>query len=67
MYYYIILKTIYDTSPEIRIKGSGFDADGHDIILTLGAAGTHPLKVDKDFVITKDADGIILKLIGKKK
>ena len=63
------MKTIYDKSPKIRIKGSGFDANDHDITLTLGATGQDPLKVDKDFLVTKDSDGdgLILKLIGKRK
>jgi hypothetical protein len=60
---------VYDKSPKIRIRGSGFDAEDHNIVLTIGATGQESLKVDKDFMISKDADGdgIILKLIGKRK
>ena len=62
----IILKyvqTVYDKSPKIRIKGSGFDADPQDILLTLYVTGQPPLKGgSKDFSITKDDDGIILRL-----
>ena len=60
---------MYDKSPKIRIRGSGFDAEDHNIVLTIGATGQESLKVDKDFMISKDADGdgIILKLIGKRK
>ena len=38
-------------------------------MLTIGATGQGPLKVDKDFLITKDADGdgLILKLLGTRK
>lgn len=63
------VQTVYDKSPKIRIRGSGFDAEDHNIVLTIGATGQDPLKVDKDFMISKDADGdgIILKLIGKRK
>ena len=62
-------KVVYDSSPKIRIRGSGFDADDHNIMLTIGATGQGPLKVDKDFLITKDADGdgLILKLLGTRK
>ena len=58
------VQTIYDRSPKLRIKGSGFDADEHSILLTLNAQGQPPLKLDKDFLITKDDDGIILKLLS---
>ena len=64
------MKTIYDKSPELRIKGSGFDADDHDIIiLILSASGQDPLKVEEGFLVTKDGDGggLILKLIGERK
>ena len=58
------VQTIYDRSPKLRIKGSGFDADEHSILLTLNARDQPPLKLDKDFLITKDDDGIILKLLS---
>ena len=60
---------IYDKSPKLRIRGSGFDANDHDILLELGVSGQDPLAVDKDFMITKDADGdgLILKLLGNRK
>ena len=63
------VQTIYDKSPKLRIRGSGFDADDHDIILELGASGQPSLKVDKDFLISKDndGDGLILKLLGNRK
>ena len=56
------VQTIYDRSPKLRIKGSGFDADEHSLILDLAATGQPSLRVDKDFLITKDDDGLILKL-----
>lgn len=68
-----VLKTaqyIYDRSPKLRIRGSGFDAEDHDILLELAPNGqTTSLQVDKDFMITKDpdGDGIILKLLGNRK
>lgn len=59
------VQTIYDRSPKLRIKGSGFDdADEHSILLTLFAQGQPPLKLDKDFLITKYDDGIILTLLN---
>lgn len=60
---------IYDKSPKLRIRGTGFDADDHNIVLDLGVNGQAPLTVDKDYMITKDADGdgIILKLLGNRK
>jgi hypothetical protein len=60
---------IYDKSPKLRIRGSGFDVDEHDITLDLGASGQAPLVSDKDYLITKDADGdgLILKLLGNRR
>lgn len=59
------VQTLYDRSPKLRIKGSGFDADEHSIILEIGARGVSSfLKIDKDFLITKDDDGLILKLLS---
>ncbi len=60
---------IYDKSPKLRIRGAGFDADDHDIKLELGISGQDPLVVDKDYMITKDADGegLILKLLGNRR
>jgi len=62
-------QVIYDKSPKLRIRGSNFDADDHNIILELGISGGTPLKGDKDYLITKDADGdgLILKLLGNRK
>ena len=58
------VQTIYDRSPKLRIKGSGFDADEHDILITLGSQNQPPLKLGKDFTLTKDDDGLILKLLS---
>ena len=58
------VQTLYDRSPKLRIKGTGFDANEHSILLEIGANGQPPLKVDKDFLITKDDDGLILKLLS---
>jgi len=62
-----IVQTIYDQSPKLRIKGIGFDADDHDITLDISAPGQGSLKADKDFLITKDDDGIILKLLSARR
>eukprot|EP01032_Pedospumella_encystans_P027105 gene27105-30639_t len=62
------VQVIYDKSPKLRIKGSGFDAQDHDIILDIGASG-QALIADKDYMVTKDSDGdgLILKLLGNRK
>jgi hypothetical protein len=62
-----IVQTIYDRSPKLRIKGTGFDADDHDITLDIAAPGQESLKADKDFLITKDEDGVILKLLSARR
>ena len=63
------VQTIYDRSPKLRIKGTGFDAEDHDIVLELGAVGQPSLRSDKDYLISKDADGdgIILKLLSARR
>ena len=63
------VQVIYDKSPKLRIRGSGFDASDHDIQLVLGASNAPPLVGDKDYMISKDpdGDGIILKLLGNRK
>jgi len=63
------VQTLYDRSPKLRIKGTGFDADDHDIVLELGAVGQPSLRADKDFLISKDTDGdgIILKLLSARR
>ena len=59
-----VVQTIYDISPKLRIKGSGFDADEHDILITLGSQNQPALKLGQDFSLTKDDDGLILKLLS---
>ena len=61
------VQTIYDRSPKLRIRGSGFDVDEHSIILDISASGQPSLKADKDYLITKDDDGIILKLLSARR
>jgi len=63
------VQTVYDRSPKLRIKGSGFDAEDHDISLDISAVGQSSLKVNKDFTITKDdqGEGIILKLLSNRR
>ena len=62
-----IVQTIYDRSPKLRIKGSGFDINEHDITLDISAQGQDSLRADKDFVLTKDDDGVILKLLSARR
>lgn len=63
------VQTIYDRSPKIRIRGTGFDAKEDDIFLKLSAMGEDSLKRDKDYIISKDddGDGIVLKLLGQRR
>jgi hypothetical protein len=67
-----VLKTVqvvYDTSPKLRIRGSGFYAQDHDINLEISAVGQSSLVTNQDYMVTKDADGdgIILKLLGNRR
>ena len=61
------VQTIYDKTPKLRIKGSGFDADEHSIILDISANNQPSLKVDKDFLIAKYDDGLVLKLFSNQR
>jgi hypothetical protein len=61
------VQTIYDRSPKLRIKGVGFDAEDHDISLTLSSGGEEPLRIDKDFMLTKVDDGVVLKLLTSRR
>eukprot|EP01038_Epipyxis_sp_PR26KG_P015589 gene15589-21058_t len=63
------VNVIYDKSPKLRIRGTGFEAEDHDIQIEIGAVGAKVLKQDKDFMLSKDADGdgIILKLMGNRR
>lgn len=58
-----IVQTIYDRTPKLRIQGMGFDAPEADINVELSSSGGI-LKIDKDFILTKVEDGIVLKLLG---
>eukprot|EP01006_Ploeotia_vitrea_P031669 TRINITY_DN63986_c0_g1_i1.p1 TRINITY_DN63986_c0_g1~~TRINITY_DN63986_c0_g1_i1.p1 ORF type:complete len:941 (+),score=55.61 TRINITY_DN63986_c0_g1_i1:73-2895(+) len=61
------VQTLYSRSPKLRIKGTGFDADEHHIFMDLSANGQDSLKLDKDYMITKDDEGLILKLLSSRK
>jgi hypothetical protein len=61
------VQTIYDQSPKLHIKGDGFSADEHSIILDLATSGQAPLRVKNDFTITKDDSGLTLKLLANKR
>ena len=63
------VQTIYDRSPKLRIKGVGFDADDHDIKVVISSAGSSSdaLRVDKDFMVSKVDDGIVLKLLTSRR
>jgi hypothetical protein len=61
------VQTIYDRAPKLRIKGVGFDADEHDITIEISANGEEPLRMDKDFILSKGEEGIVLKLLSSRK
>jgi hypothetical protein len=61
------VQTIYERAPKLHIKGQGFDADEHDITIELKASGEDPLRLDKDFILSKSDDGIVLKLLTSRK
>jgi len=63
------VQVLYDTSPKIRIRGSGFDVGGNKITLVLGARGHPPLVTGEDYLVTLDQDGdkLILKLLANRK
>jgi hypothetical protein len=60
---------IYDRSPKLRIRGSNFHAEDHNIILEIGVSGGSLIKTNVDYSITKDNDGndLILKLLENRK
>lgn len=64
-----VVQTIYDRSPKLRIRGSGFDADYNDIVLELGVSGAPHLSTDVDYKVVKDGDGdgLILRLLNDKR
>ena len=61
------VQIIYDRSPKLRIRGSGFDADERSIILNLSVNNQPSLKIDKDFLITKDDEGLTLQLLSNRR
>jgi hypothetical protein len=60
---------IYDKSPKLRIHGTGFTANDHDILLDIEPEGQQSLVKGKEFLVTKDVDGdgLILKLLGNRR
>lgn len=63
------VQVLYDKSPKLRIRGSGFDVNEHKIALTLGIQGLPSLVLDRDYLINvdEDGDGLILKLLSNRK
>lgn len=61
---------IYDKSPKLRIRGSGFsELNELDIQLELSTNGQPSLIKNKDYILTKDSDGdgLILKLLSNRR
>ena len=66
----IVLSTvqmIYSESLKLRIRGAGFDADEDHIFMDISANGQPSLKLNKDYVITKKNEGLILKRLTNRK
>lgn len=65
-----VVTVLYDRSPKLRIRGSGFTASSNDTRVTIGTSGGERLVLNEDFTILKDdeaTDGIILKLMSNKR
>jgi len=61
-------QVLYHKSPKLLIRGSGFDAPEADIIIVIGELGnSNPLVQEKDFILAKYEDGIILTLLQDKR
>eukprot|EP01040_Poterioochromonas_malhamensis_P003459 gene3459-3688_t len=60
---------LYDRAPKLSIRGNGFTEDVSDISLILGTNPYNPLKMDEDYIVTKDSDnnGLILKLLPERR
>jgi hypothetical protein len=61
---------LYDRSPKLRIRGSGFTASSNDTRVTIGTSGGASLVLNEDITILKDegiTDGIVLKLMNNKR
>ena len=61
---------LYDRSPKLRIRGSGFTASSNDTRVTIGTRDGASLVLNEDFTISKDegiTDGIVLKLMNNKR
>lgn len=56
------VQTIYNRYPSVIVRGAGFDADAKDILLEVSAPGQPSLRTGKEFWISKEEDGIVLKL-----
>jgi hypothetical protein len=62
------VQVIYDRSPKLRIRGSGFNVDVKEVILDIGVTRGPPLVAGKDFALSVDeyGTGMILKLLSKR-
>ena len=61
---------LYDRSPKLRIRGSGFTASSNDTRVTIGTRDGASLVLNEDFTISKEEgiiDGIVLKLMNNKR
>ena len=60
------VQTLYDRSPKLRIRGSGFDPVD-DLLLSVSSTNSHALIQGTDFKITNATDsGITLRLMDEK-
>lgn len=59
---------LYHKTPKLLIRGSGFDASEAEIAIVIGELDSFtPLVQDKDFILAKHEDGIILTLLQEKR
>jgi len=65
-----VVTVLYDRSPKLRIRGSGFTASSDNTFIDIGTKDGPSLLINEDFTILKDdnsTDGIILKLMSNKR
>lgn len=61
-------QVLYHKSPKLLIRGSGFDASEAEIVIVIGELDSFtPLVQEKDFILAKHEDGIILTLLQDKR
>lgn len=61
-------QVLYHKTPKLLIRGSGFDASDAEILIVIGEVDSlNPLVQEKDFILAKHEDGVILTLLEEKR